>query len=603
MSIHVLPDDVIAQIAAGEVVERPASVVKELIENALDAGASAVDVMTEKGGRQTIRVADNGTGIKADEAALSITRHATSKLHSIDDLINIQTLGFRGEALSSIAAVSKMSITTRHQDEAAGTFLVLEGSRILKQQAVGAPSGTVVTVEHLFFNTPARLKFLKKETTEKRQISSLVTRYAMAYPRVRFRLEQDGREAFSSIGSGQISDVIMRVLGLDKFRQMIEVSGEDTIRETGQRIGVYGFTSMPDYNRADRSQITLFVNGRWIQDTSLTYAVTQAYHTFLMTGRHPVTILLLDIPPEEVDVNVHPTKAEVRFRDPNIIFAAVQRAVRRAVIEYAETPLLRSSRQPLTTDTFDDHTSRWHSGIDSHNAEQLDIAWELDSPGNYSHQHQTGHDEIYNPGMILDSSNAPLKPRTLPALRVVGQVGAMYIVAEGPVGMYLVDQHAAHERILYEQFMDAQQRKAHITQHTLEVQTIDLSPAEANLIEENLTTLRAVGFEIEPFGVNTFVIRGVPAMLANTDPVEVLEEVLDDLATGQAPGQTSIEERIIIHVCKRAAVKAGQILSLDEMQALMRQLERCESPHTCPHGRPTMLHLSSDHLAREFGRK
>jgi DNA mismatch repair protein MutL len=597
MPILILNDQVVAQIAAGEVIERPSSVIKELVENALDAGASNIRVSVGGGGRHMMRVSDDGHGITTSEVELAFTRHATSKLRTADDLAHIQTLGFRGEALASIASVSHVTVTTRHRDEAAGTQMRLEGGRIETRRSVGAPAGTVITVENLFYNTPARFKFLKAENTEKRQIATVVSRYAMAYPHVRFILEQDEREVFRSSGSGQLADVLVAALGLDTFRDMLEISGQD---EPAQ-IRVYGYTSAPHMHRADRSRIMLFVNGRWVQDTSLSYAVVQAYHTFLMTGRYPAAVLMISVPPEEVDVNVHPTKAEVRFQNPNAIFSVVQRAVRRAIIDLAQTPSMRStSRAP--------GNGQWViPSNDAPHATQIGMNLSLESPGQFPQQrlrHESHHvDEENESTAIPYGPTGPARPRTLPMLRVIGQVGASYIVAEGPAGMYLVDQHAAHERILYEQFMADYAKQGTLAQYTLSTQTIELPAPEARLIEEHLDALQAVGFGLESFGTNTFLIRSVPAMLSDHSPVEVIGGIINELEIGKEPGQEAIEEKIVKRVCKQVAVKAGTVLSHDEMQSIIRQLERCDSPHTCPHGRPTMLHMSSDQLAREFGRK
>jgi DNA mismatch repair protein MutL len=599
MAIEILPDDIVAQIAAGEVVERPASVVKELIENALDADARSLHIAVNEGGRRLIRVSDDGSGINPREIELSIARHATSKLRTVDDLSEIRTLGFRGEALSSIAAVSRFAITSRHRDQDMGMQMRVDGGKIVQRQPVGAPAGTVISVENLFYNTPARLKFLKKESTEKRQITALVTRYAMAYSHVRFTLEQDGRELFRSSGSGELADVMVRALGLDSFRRMVEVSADDPARDGRPAVAVYGYASMPDFNRSDRTSITLFVNGRWVQDSSLTYAVIQAYHTLLMNGRYPVAVLMIEIAPAEVDVNVHPTKAEVRFRDANAIFAAVQRAVRETVIRLAGTPAVRGGRGGMFT-TSTEREPVW--GGSSMSATQLDMDLPLEDFGQYPQQRRAPAREETDPTAIPEGPEGPARPRTLPMLRVIGQVGAMYIVAEGPAGLYLVDQHAAHERILYEQYMDSHNRQELIVQHTLAAQTIDLAPTEARLIEEKLDILNGLGFVLEPFGPNTFSIRAVPALLADSDPAEVIRRILDDLELDKAPGRGAMEEKIIRQVCRYGAVKAGQVLSYEEMQQIIRQLERCQSPHTCPHGRPTMLHMSGEQLAREFGR-
>ena len=600
MPIQILPELVVAQIAAGEVVERPASVVKELMENALDAGAQHIRVEITGGGRQRIRISDDGTGILPEEVELAFQRHATSKLTTAEDLSSIETLGFRGEALASIASVSQLTIITRHASSSSGLLLQLAGSEIIRRQSIGAPVGTVITVENLFYNTPARLKFLKKENTEKRQIALYITRYAMAYPHVRFTLEQDGREVFRSSGSGQLADVIVAALGLDSFKNMVEVATRESDNQSRQEIMVTGFSSVPSLHRADRNHITLFVNGRWIQDTRLSYAITQAYHTFLMTGRYPVAVILVKIPPAEVDVNVHPTKAEVRFRDPEGIFSAVQRAVRRAVVDLAQTPAMRGGRFG-GIGLNHDNLSAWENSPTGQR--QLGMNLDLYSAGDYTRQALAPHQQAQAaPDAIPEGPDAPQKPRTLPILRVIGQIGATYIVAEGPSGLYLVDQHAAHERILYEQFMDEHARHEQVAQLSLDAQTLNLPPSEARLIEENIETLREVGFDLEPFGPNTFIIRSVPALLADQSPTEVLGGIIADLEAGTSPGQASIEDKIVTRVCKHGAIKAGQILSTDEMQSIVRQLERCRSPHTCPHGRPTMLHMTSEQLAREFGR-
>ncbi len=602
MPIQILPELVVAQIAAGEVVERPASVVKELMENALDAGAQHIRVEITGGGRQRIRISDDGSGILPEEVELAFQRHATSKLTTAADLSSIETLGFRGEALASIASVSQLTIITRHASTSSGILMQLAGSEIIRRQSVGAPVGTVITVENLFYNTPARLKFLKKENTEKRQIALYITRYAMAYPHVRFTLEQDGREVFRSSGSGQLADVIVAALGLDSFKNMVEVTSRESDNPRHSEITVTGFSSVPSLHRADRNHITLFVNGRWIQDTRLSYAITQAYHTFLMTGRYPVAVVLVKIPPAEVDVNVHPTKAEVRFRDPEGIFSAVQRAVRRAVVDLAQTPAMRGGRFG-GIGLNHDNISAWENSLTTSQQRQLDMNLDLYSAGAYTRTSLAPQIQAETaPDAIPEGPDAPVKPRTLPILRVIGQIGATYIIAEGPSGLYLVDQHAAHERILYEQFMDEHARHEQVAQLSLEAQTLNLPPSEARLIEENMDTLREVGFELEAFGPNTFIIRSVPALLADQSPTEVLGGIIADLEAGTSPGQSSIEDKIVTRVCKHGAIKAGQILSTDEMQSIIRQLERCRSPHTCPHGRPTMLHMTSEQLAREFGR-
>ncbi len=566
MAIQRLQEKTIAQIAAGEVVERPASVVKELIENALDADASSIHVEVQGGGRRLIRISDDGSGIGADEIALAFAQHATSKLREVEDLSSIRTLGFRGEALSSIAAVSIVQMVSRHRDEKLGMQVRIEGGTIVQQQPTGAPAGTVITVENLFYNTPARLKFLNKETTEKRHITALVTRYAMAYPQVKFVLEQDRRELFRSNGSGALADVMLKVIGLDNFRQMVEVDGYDAAREGRPAVRVTGYTSMPGFNRADRSHIALFVNGRSIQDTRLTYAVSQAYHSLLEANRFPVAAIMIEIDSQEVDVNVHPTKAEVRFRDLDAVFSAVQRAVREAIMAYDRSI-------PRIAEPSMQSQPRWEDRPTA----QLDLDLEEDDPLT----------------AIPEGPGRPVKPRTLPVLRVVGQVGAMYIVTEGPAGMYLIDQRAAHERILYEQFMEGYVNSTLPVRQINTTQPVELSAEQAGKVESALHVFEALGFKLEPFGPSAFVVRSVPEIVAHIDYVALLREMAVD---------TRVENRLIINICQHAAVKSGQILNQEAMQNLIRQLERCQTPLEAPDGRATLVHLSGDQLAHEFVR-
>ncbi len=605
MPIQILSEVVATQIAAGEVVERPASVAKELLENALDAGARTIRIEAETGGRRLIRVTDDGCGIAGEEVELAFARHATSKIQRLEDLDHIQTLGFRGEALASIASVARVTLLTRTGTETSGTLLRLEGGHLVEHRATGAPTGTVVSVENLFFNTPARLKFMKAETTERRHIDSVVTRYAMAYPNVRFTLLQDGRTTFSTTGSGDLAEVLVEALGLDTMRDMLEVVPLPPSRPDLPPIAVHGYTSAPHLNRNTRSHITLFVNGRYIQDSSLSYAASQAYHTLMPSDRYPVSVLMISLAPGEVDVNVHPTKAEVRFRSAEAVFSAVQRAIRHAIAGQAPVPSVNLRADE--GEGFGRSLGAWGAVRVPESDRQLDLGMNVFDAGRRSQQigeRSQFAGPVYPamPAIGNTLDGAPASPRTLPPLRVLGQVGASYIVAEGPAGLYLVDQHAAHERILYEQFMRDQADRRPILQHTLDSVVVELAPPSARLIEENLDALQAVGFDLEAFGSNAFRVRAVPAMLADRLPQEALAAILDDLEIGAEPGATTLEAKVILRVCKAAAIKAGQTLSYDEMQSLLRQLERCSSPRTCPHGRPTMIHMSAEQLAREFGR-
>ena len=576
MAIVLLPEEVVARIAAGEAVERPASVVKELIENSIDAGATAIRADIIAGGRRLIRISDNGGGIPADEIKLAFKRHATSKLRAAQDLQALSTLGFRGEALASIAAVSQSTIITRHRGENMGVSLKLNGGAVQHHKALGAPAGTVITIENLFFNTPARLKFLKSDATEKRHIQRVVSRYAMAYPKISFALKQDGREQFRSSGRGELADVAAKVFGLKHFKRMLEVSSEETPRRAYPKISVFGYTSQPSLHRNDRSRIILFINGRAVQDNSLSHAIAQAYEGLLKSGNYPLTVLLITMPSDYVDVNVHPTKAEVRFRDANQVFVAVQRAVRRSLLDNGGSP----------------HTDEWPlPGPAGH--------YRNDSRPLPAYRPFAADDRYDDADLdyIPETADAPTRPRTLPLLRVVGQIGAAYIAAEGPAGLYLVDQNAAHERVLHDQILADAQNETLPTISPLDSPTLMLSPADTALLTEMGAALAQLGFEIEVFGPNAFVFRTMPKCLASRPLAEAFPQMLARLRQSQRkPGD------VITALAWAAAVRSGQVLETEEMQSIIRQLERCPSPYQSPTGQTTMIHMTREQLAKEFGR-
>jgi DNA mismatch repair protein MutL len=573
--IRVLPDEVASAIAAGEVVERPSSVVKELVENALDAGASRIDIVVEGGGKTRIEVADDGIGIPPGEVELALARYATSKLSQASDLFDIHTLGFRGEALSSIAAVSRLELRSAAAGEGMGQRLVVEGGETKLLEPVGAPGGTVVSIRDLFFNVPARRSFLKTETTERRRINDLVTRYALAYPEVRFRLVHDGRLRLQTAGNGARREVLAEMFGLERAQQMISVP-----EDSRGPIAVRGYISPPSVHRSNRRELTFFVNGRWVQDSSLSAAVLQAYHGLLMVGRYPLAVLFLEMPPGAVDVNVHPAKAEVRFKEPRSVFSAVQRTVRATLLRQAPPPSMDLERLAGT------------GGWASDPARSIDASWQV-----------AGDLKRAGEGSAPRLLPAQRPEGAVPLLRTVGQVGAAYLVAEGPDGVYLIDQHAAHERILFERFM-ADFRQGDVeAQGLLEAVTVEFDPSEAELLAERMPALAALGFNVEAFGGRSFRVRSVPAMLTGLAPDRVLRTVVEDFEEDEAPLQGEIEAIIAARVCKRAAIKAGQVLSLEEQRQLVRDLEACRSPRSCPHGRPTMIHLSVQSLERQFGRR
>jgi DNA mismatch repair protein MutL len=591
MPIRILPPEVASQIAAGEVVERPASVVKELVENALDAGAKSVSVSIAAAGRTLVQVADDGAGIPAEELTLAIERHATSKLARADDLFRIVTLGFRGEALASIGSVSRMTITSRRADAPAGARLRVEGGIIGKLETIGAPVGTVVSVEDLFYNVPARLKFLKKDSTERRAIDALLTRYALAYPHVRFKLAEGNATSLHTTGDGDQRAILAALYGVDVARQMLDVLADE------EDFKLTGFISPTALTRSNRKEITLFVNGRWVKDTPLTSALLQAYHTLLMVGRYPLAVLFIEVPPEQVDVNVHPAKAEVRFRSPDKAFSFVQRSTRRALLAYAPVPQLAPQNLWGTASQPQHIDPAWKIAHESDSltlkGEQLQLESRLEPPGDL----QTATDSRLG----ISSPQSTISP--IPLLRLIGQIGATYLVAEGPDGLYLIDQHAAHERVLFEKLMAQHAKKNIPSQALLTPVMVDLPRASAEILSSQIPVLQQLGFDVEPFGANAYQVRAVPGLFAKSDPAAALRALVEDFEEDEAPLQYEIEARIAGRVCKRLAVKAGQVLSTDEQHALLADLETCASPRTCPHGRPTMIHLSVDMLERQFGRK
>ncbi len=571
MPIKVLDPEVVSRIAAGEVVERPASVVKELVENSLDASSSQISVEVRGGGVSLIRVTDNGCGIPSAELELVFQRYATSKIASLADLESISSLGFRGEALASIAAVAQVDIVTCAAGESVGSYLSMKEGVAVNRGRQAHPQGTTVTVRNLFRSVPARLKFLKSPATENSHIANVVSQYALAFPEVKFTLSTDGRTVLRTPGSGQLIDSVIEVYGLEIARSMLGVNREDGGWEDEAATSsplVMGMVGSPAISRSSRDYLSFFVNRRWISSRLLAWAVEEAYHGLLMQGKHPVAIINISLSPKEVDVNIHPTKTEVKFQNERMIFSAVQKAVRRALIELAPAPKIEEvatayGAPPQPTEPF------WTSA-------------------------RGGHQPTSPPPV---SQQAPAF--SLPALRLLGQLASSYIIAEGPDGLYLIDQHAAHERILFEKLKHQLSYQQIEVQGLLEPATLEVNPRQDEVLKAHYENLTEFGFSIEPFGDRTYLVRAVPVWLHQKDWAGVLKELLDSPA-GEARGDWM--EKLAISIACHSAIRAGQVLSDDEMRELIRQLEQAALPNTCPHGRPTMIHLSSGQLEKEFGR-
>lgn len=648
-AIKVLDTDVANQIAAGEVIERPASVVKELVENAIDAGATSIVIEVRGAGKELIRVKDDGRGIPADQAELAFVRHATSKIRATGDLACVQTLGFRGEALPSIASVAKVELISRSADAEAAVKLEVEGEKVTRS-VFGAPIGTQVTVRDLFYNTPARYKFLKTDATERRTIAEFVTHIALAQPSVAVWLKLEGKDLLKTPGSGNLKDTILSVYGKEVYGKLISVEWDSPTAR------VSGYIGDPSLAKGNRSRESTFVNGRWVQSHRLTTAIEKGYESLLAHRRYPLAVLHLEIDPAEVDVNVHPAKAEIRLKNEREVFATLMRAVRKALTESNLVPdvgeLYRGAPAPVSSPGS-------HSGS-SHIGDQARITWEWGKTHVHepktAYAHETANetplavprfeasfqpavewqepsksqisaprppliqDEPESPshaGLPLRTEEAKRKkdewrqdliktghdPReTLLQAKVLGQIANTYIVMPAPSGLWLIDQHVAHERILYEEVLARGNSAGIVAQELLTPLSIEMPAEHATAIMECWEELRAMGFVIESFGGRDFLVRAVPAELAGRIE-DNLTQIIEELVWVMDEGGPTMQERAAAAVACRAAIKAGEPLQTKEMEQLVRRLASVENPFACPHGRPVVIQMSLTEIERRFGRR
>jgi DNA mismatch repair protein MutL len=633
--IRTLEEQLVNRIAAGEVVERPASALKELIENALDAGAARIEIEAEMGGRRLIRVRDDGIGMTRTDALNALQRHATSKIATDADLVRITTLGFRGEALPSIASVSRMDILTRAFEEDTGTHIVIEGGEVKTIEEVGAPIGTTVTVRDLFYNVPARLKFLKTVPTELGHIIETVTRYAFAYPDVSFRLVHERQELIFTPGNGDLLTAAASLWGRETVQGMVSVDYErDGIR-------VWGLIAPPHQTRPTRQHQYFFVNLRPVRNKTLTAALDEAYKTLTPEKRYPACILLVGIDPRQVDVNVHPAKIEVRFQHEQAVFEAVVNAIRAALLQHGMIPSAlppSASRGQAITPPRPPDAETIHqilmqrAGLVSTEAngtpphpETLagETSAQPEGVGTPAYPETPASvDPFVSARHAVEPSPAPLPSDETPALLeaeplqtahlpfahllddlfILGQVRNTYIVASTRQGLVLIDQHVAHERVLYEQLCYRRGALPIPKQHLLTPETLQLSRRDALLLHEKLPDLEAIGFELEPFGVDTYLIRAVPAALRG-DPVQTLRDIVDALVELSVSKRLPVaREQIWITTACKLAVKAGDPLSMPEMRKLIEDLARTENPYLCPHGRPITIALTWQEIERKFKR-
>lgn len=569
--IQILPEDLINKIAAGEVVERPASVVKELIENSIDAGATRITVDVQSAGRKLIRVSDNGQGMSKKEVKLAIERHSTSKISKLDDLFNIQTLGFRGEALPSIASVSRLEVRSGVKGEEAGmeagSRLYVEGGKETKSEDIGCPIGTTVTVKDLFFNTPARKKFLKSPATEMGHIGNIVSKYAMAFPNVAFEFISDGKPLLSSPGSGNLKDAVMAVYGVDLLKQLTETEFNFNHGK------VFGLISRPTLSRIDKTYENFYVNGRYVRNFLLNRALEEAYRTLIPNNRYPVAILFIDIDPKQIDVNVHPTKREIKFVKTQEVMDAVTLSVRDSLSKFKEYQNIRASER-------DDQ----RIGISDEQMEKQ--SWKL---------------EMADVLFPATRQEIELEVSAVQPLIPVYQYKDTYIICTDGEDLVLIDQHAAHERILYDQL--GHESRVTSRQSLLMPETIELPSKEIGILQENIEYLKTLGFDLEEFGNNSFILRSVPALATKASPKQLLTDIISELQNLGKSAQLEIkQENIRKLVACHSAIKAGDKLSTQEMNQLIKDLYSTENPLTCPHGRPTMVRLTEEELRKRFAR-
>ncbi len=638
--IRILPEIRSNKIAAGEGVERPSSIVKELVENAVDAGSTKIIVEIENGGRSLIRISDNGSGMNHDDALLALERYGTSKIYSDEDLFSINTMGFRGEALPSIASISKFSLVTKEETSATGTKIIVEGGKIKNVAETGAPTGTMICVKQLFFNTPARRKFLKTVNTEMGHIADTVAYMALAWPGVQFRLTHNKKVVKSWPKARDHFDRALDVLGHDLS------SGFHKIEFNDQSAKIIGWISSPKITRSSSRKTYIYVNNRFVKDRGIQHALFEGYHGRLMKGQFPVAALFISLPFDELDVNVHPTKHEVRFAKQKEVYEAVKNAVL-AVWKTAEKPKWNVNPslavKQQQTDAFnrldtpenipekapDNITGstvafRDQPGREKQPKKELSIFKETDSKEQRP-ENSIVAEPIVEFGKkkepeLLEKKTSQPKPFGAPKqtnlweengfadLKVIGQFHNTYILCDSGQGLVLIDQHAAHERVLFENLKKKSSAFGGASQKLLIPETIELGYSETVLLEKIIAHLKTLGLEIEPFGGNTFVVKSLPSILSDKEAKPLILEMIDRMEElgfapdSKSPGfEKAIDECLILMAC-HGSIRAHQALSIQEMEGLLNQLDKCDNPSHCPHGRPTWIRWTVKELEKSFNR-
>ncbi len=653
-SIRILPEHVANKIAAGEVVERPASVVKELLENAIDAGAKSIRVEVESGGKRLVRVTDDGGGMSHDDALLAFERHATSKLRTADDLLSIATLGFRGEALPSIAAVSRLVLETRAAEDAEGTRIEFAGGKLLAVKPAGIPPGTSIRVADLFYCVPARRKFLRSETTELGHIASLVTHYALAHPDRQFHLQTPSQVIVDAAPVATLAERVYQLLGRQAYEELVEIppatapvraaitEPEFEPGEEPAKISVRGFVSRPEVQRANRNSIYIFVNRRLVRDRLILHAVHEAYRNILPAGVFPAVLLFLEMPAEEVDVNVHPAKIEVRFRHANFVHDFARDAVRHALTQARPIASFQASgsnagvgaglSQPVSAAALEtEHAAPAGSALAPPRAVIPDAplgagftlgAFELTTaplepepqrfafepgqnvgPGFSRPEIASGATGTSASAAVQRAPEAPLTPESIADLKPLGQVNNSFIVAVNGQGLWIVDQHVAHERVLFEQHLRARREGALSGQRLLAPLVFEMAPRQRVIFDQVADELTANGFEVAPMGPRSVAIQAAPAGIAAGDAEKLLTQILDGVdKESQAISMDSLQAKIAASTSCHAAIKVNMPLDQTKMEWLLHELAKTECPMSCPHGRPIVLRYTTREIERAFKR-
>lgn len=593
--IQILDEETANQIAAGEVIDRPAAVVKELVENSIDAGSTIIRIRVEDGGITKIQVVDDGIGMSRRDCELAFCRHGTSKIRAASDLLRISTLGFRGEALPSIAAVSKVRLVSRPKDALEGTLITLEGGKRTNIGTIGCPAGTEVTVEELFFNTPARKKYLKKPATEASHVISAVHKLALAYPDVSFQLWHNGQHVLATSGSGVLKNTLVDLFGLDFIQNMVEVHYRNEYME------LTGFAGKSFFHRSNREQEFFIVNGRVVKSPVIQVAVEDAYRSLLPSRRYPVAVICLKVSPEEVDVNVHPAKLEVKFAEPDKIVRGITIALNRALQETNHIPTVTT---PPDIQQVTNRIERVKEAVDNYLQTQLKEYIPKPSAPIFQRVEKKPAVQLAStkaPSFSPAPDSSPGERESFPELVAIGQLHDSFILAQGAEGLYIIDQHGAHERIHYEALLEELDKASCESQGLAIPVTLELNPVDRELLISRILLLAELGIIIEHFGKNTFLIRAVPLGFTGDEIAELVWEIIH---TDKQQGikTKDMRETIVKMLACKKSIKSNDRLSLVEQQTLLDKLAQLKQPFTCPHGRPIIISLSMKELRRRFGR-